>query len=163
MDFRPNVDAVLWFVQKVLPLVQAEMPEVRFVVVGQRPHRRLDALRDDPSVTLTGRVEDTRPYITDAAVYVVPLRMGGGTRFKILEAMAMGKPVVSTRLGAEGFPVTHGRDLLLADTPADFAAAVVGLLRSPEQQAELVRAGRAFVEQQYDWRVIVPKVEAVYG
>jgi glycosyltransferase involved in cell wall biosynthesis len=153
---------VLWFVQKVLPLVQTEIPEVHFIVVGQRPHRRLDVLRDDPSVTLTGWVEDTRPYITEAAVYVVPLRMGGGTRFKILEAMAMGKPVVSTRLGAEGFPVTHGRDLLLADTPTDFAAAVVSLLRSPEQQARLIRAGRAFVEQQYDWGVIVPKVEAVY-
>jgi sugar transferase (PEP-CTERM/EpsH1 system associated) len=162
MDFRPNVDAVLWFAREVLPRIQKEVPEVSFVIVGQRPHRRLDVLRDDPAVTLTGLVEDTRPYIADAAVYVVPLRMGGGTRFKLLEAMAMGRPVVSTRLGAEGFPVTHGRELLLADTPADFATAVTALVRSRERRAELVRAGRAFVERRYDWRAIVPRVEAVY-
>ena len=162
MDFRPNVDAVLWFARKVLERVRAEVPEACFVVVGQRPHRRLDRLRDDPAVRLTGWVEDTRPYIAQAAVYVAPLRMGGGTRLKLLEAMAMGKAVVATRLGAEGYPVTDGRELLLADTPADFAAAVVALLHAPERRAELGRAARAFVEQRYDWRVIVPRMEAVY-
>ncbi len=165
MDFRPNVDAVLWFARKVLPRVRAEVPEARFVVVGQRPHRRLDGLRGDPAVTLTGWVEDVRPYIAGAAVYVAPLRMGGGTRLKLLEAMAMGRPVVATRLGAEGYPVTDGRELLLADTPADFAAAVVALLRAPEQEgrrAELGQIARSFVEQRYDWRVIVPRVEAIY-
>jgi sugar transferase (PEP-CTERM/EpsH1 system associated) len=162
MDFRPNVDAVLWFTRKVLPGVQAEVPEVHFFVVGQRPHRWLDGLRGDPAVTLTGWVEDARPYIAQAAVYVAPLRIGGGTRLKLLEAMATGKPVVATRLGAEGYPVTHGRELLLADTPVDFAAAVVALLRAPERRAELGRVARAFVEQHYDWRTIVPRVEAAY-
>jgi sugar transferase (PEP-CTERM/EpsH1 system associated) len=162
MDFRPNVDAVLWFARKVLPGVQAEVPEAHFFVVGQRPHRWLDGLRSDPAVTLTGWVEDARPYIAQAAVYVAPLRIGGGTRLKLLEAMATGKPVVATRLGAEGYPVTHGRELLLADTPADFAAAVVALLRAPERRAELGRVARAFVEQHYDWRTIVPRVEAAY-
>ncbi len=162
MDFRPNVDAVLWFAREVLPRVRAEIPEAHFVVVGQRPHRRLDALRGDTAVTLTGWVEDTRPYIAQAAVYVAPLRIGGGTRLKLLEAMAMGKPVVATRLGAEGYPVRDGCELLLADTPADFAAAVVNLLHTPERGAELGRAARAFVEERYDWRVIVPRVEAVY-
>jgi len=162
MDFRPNVDAVLWFARKVLPGVQAEVPGVHFFVVGQRPHRWLDGLRGDPAITLTGWVEDARPYIAQAAVYVAPLRIGGGTRLKLLEAMAMGKPVVATRLGAEGYPVTHGRELLLADTPVDFAAAVVALLRAPERRTELGRVARAFVEQQYDWRAIVPRVEAAY-
>jgi sugar transferase (PEP-CTERM/EpsH1 system associated) len=162
MDFRPNVDAVLWFARKVLPGVQAEVPEAHFFVVGQRPHRWLDGLRSDPAVTLTGWVEDARPYIAQAAVYVAPLRIGGGTRLKLLEAMATGKPVVATRLGAEGYSVTHGRELLLADTPADFAAAVVALLRAPERRAELGRVARAFVEQHYDWRTIVPRVEAAY-
>jgi sugar transferase (PEP-CTERM/EpsH1 system associated) len=162
MDFRPNVDAVLWFARKVLPGVQAEVPEAHFFVVGQRPHRWLDGLRSDPAVTLTGWVEDARPYIAQAAVYVAPLRIGGGTRLKLLEAMATGKPVVATRLGAEGYPVTHGRELLLADTPVDFAAAVVALLRAPERRAELGRVARAFVEQHYDWRTIVPRVEAAY-
>jgi sugar transferase (PEP-CTERM/EpsH1 system associated) len=163
MDFRPNVDAALWFAQKVLPLIRAESPDVHFYVVGQRPHRRLDALRDDPAITLTGWVEDARPYIAQAAVYVAPLRIGGGTRLKLLEAMATGKPVVATRLGAEGYPVTDGRELLLADTPSAFAAAVLTLLRDPQRQVELGQAGRAFVERQYDWRVIVPRLEAVYG
>ena len=162
MDFRPNVDAVLWFAQKVLPQVQAQVPQVHFFVVGQRSHRRLDGLRGDPAVTLTGWVEDVRPYIAQAAVYVAPLRIGGGTRLKLLEAMAMGKAVVATRLGAEGYPVTHGRELLLADTPADFAAAVVALLRAPRRRLELGRVARAFVEQWYDWGIIVPRVEAVY-
>jgi sugar transferase (PEP-CTERM/EpsH1 system associated) len=162
MDFRPNVDAVLWFARKALPGVRAEVPEAHFFVVGQRPHRWLDGLRGDPAVTLTGWVEDARPYIAQAAVYVAPLRIGGGTRLKLLEAMATGKPVVATRLGAEGYPVTHGRELLLADTPVDFAAAVVALLRAPERRAELGRVARAFVEQHYDWRTIVPRVEAAY-
>jgi glycosyltransferase involved in cell wall biosynthesis len=162
MDFRPNVDAVLWFAREVLPRIRARVADVRFTAVGQRPHRWLAGLRDDPAVTLTGFVEDTRPYIADAAVYVVPLRMGGGTRFKMLEALAMGKAVVSTTLGAEGFPVTHGQELLLADEPEDFAEAVAALLGAPERRTELGQAGRAFVEARYDWRVIVPLVEKVY-
>jgi glycosyltransferase involved in cell wall biosynthesis len=162
MDFRPNVDAVLWFAREVLHKIGAQVADVRFLAVGQRPHRRLDVLRGNPAVELTGFVDDPRPYIADAAVYVVPLRMGGGTRFKILEALAMGKPVVSTTLGAEGFPVMHGRELLLADDPDAFAEAVVSLLNEPGRGAKLGQAGRAFVEARYDWRVIVPLVEAAY-
>jgi glycosyltransferase involved in cell wall biosynthesis len=162
MDFRPNVDAVLWFAREVLPRIRTQVEDACFFAVGQRPHRRLDVLRDDPAVTLTGFVEDTRSYIAEAAVYVVPLRMGGGTRFKILEALAMGKGVVSTTLGAEGFPVTRGKELLLADEAKDFARAVVSLLNAPEKRALLGRAGRAFVGARYDWRAIVPLVEAAY-
>lgn len=163
MDFRPNVDAVLWFVRDVLPRIQAEVPDARFLAVGQRPHRRLDVLRGNRAVTLTGWVADTRPYVAGAAVVVVPLRVGGGTRFKLLEAMALGKAIVATRLGAEGYPVTDGRELLLADSPADFAGAVVSLLRDPQRREALGHAARAFVEEYYDWRVIVPHVEAVYA
>jgi sugar transferase (PEP-CTERM/EpsH1 system associated) len=163
MDFRPNVDAVLWFARQVLPHISAAVPDVRFIIVGQRPHRRLDPLRENPAVTLTGWVEDPRPYIAEATVYVAPLRMGGGTRLKLLEAMSMSKPMVATRLGAEGYPVTDGRELLLADTPTDFAAAVVSLLQAPARRTELGQVARAFVERRYDWRVIVPQVEAVYS
>jgi glycosyltransferase involved in cell wall biosynthesis len=163
MDFRPNVDAVLWFTKEVWPLIKAEVPDVHFSVVGQRPHRRLDPLREDRSVTLTGWVEDVRPYIADAAVYVAPLRMGGGTRLKLLEAMAMGKPVVATSLGAEGYPVADERELILADTPTQFAQAVVALLHSPVRRAELGHNARVFVERRYDWRVIVPWLEKVYA
>ena len=162
MGFRPNVDAVLWFTRQVLPLVRARVPDVRFFVVGQQPHRRLDGLRSHPAVVVTGWVEDVHPYIAQAAVFVAPLRIGGGTRLKLLEAMAMRKAVVATRLGAEGYPLRDGRELLLADTPADFASATVALLHDSEQRAQLGLAARAFVEEYYDWRVIVPRVEAVY-
>ncbi len=162
MDFRPNVDAVLWFVRRVLPLVQSKVPDVHLHVVGQRPHRRLEPLKANPTVTLTGWVDDVRPYIARADLYVAPLRMGGGTRLKLLEAMAMGKAVIATRLGAEGYPVTDGRELILADAPQDIAAEIVSLLRSPAQRAALGRRARAFVEDRYDWRAIVPLVEAVY-
>lgn len=162
MDFRPNVDAALWFALEVLPLVRQEEPDAHFVIVGQKPHRRLDVLRDRADVMLTGTVEDTRPYIAGAAIYVVPLRMGGGTRFKILEAAAMSRAIVSTSLGCEGFPVENGRELVIADSPRQFADAVVALLRDSSRRAELGAAARAFV-QAYDWKNIIPRLEAVYG
>jgi glycosyltransferase involved in cell wall biosynthesis len=161
MDFRPNVDAVLWFAQEVLPLIRQEEPAARFVVVGHKPHRRLNVLRDHPEAILTGAVVDTRPYIAGAALYVVPLRMGGGTRFKILEAAAMSKAMVSTAMGCDGFPVQSGRELVIADSPREFAQAVIDLLRNPAYRAELGGRAREFVEA-YDWNQIIPKVEAAY-
>lgn len=158
MDFRPNVDAVLWFAQEVLPLITARVPDAKFVIVGQRPHARLDVLRAHPSITITGGVDDTRPYITGASVYVIPLRMGGGTRFKLLEALALQAPCVSTTLGVEGFPVTADRELMLADEATTFADAVVALMQHPERGQALGQVGRLFAEQ-YDWRHIVPQLE----
>jgi glycosyltransferase involved in cell wall biosynthesis len=109
---------------------------------------------------ITGGVEDTRPYITGASVYVIPLRMGGGTRFKLLEALALHAPCVSTTLGAEGFEVVSGRELVLADDAASFAQATVDLIRRPEQGQTLGAVGRSFAEK-YDWRHIVPKLEVL--
>jgi glycosyltransferase involved in cell wall biosynthesis len=162
MDFRPNVDAALWFVREILPRIRATRPEVQFVIVGQKPVERLLRLNGQNGVVVTGAVEDVRPFIAGAAVYVAPLRMGGGTRFKLLEAMALARPIVSTTLGAEGFAVASGRELLLADSPADFAAAVLSLLADPARAATLGQAGRAFVQTRYDWSAIIPKLEAVY-
>ncbi|MBN1954743.1 MAG: glycosyltransferase [Anaerolineae bacterium] len=162
MDYRPNVDAVLWFARRVLPAVRRVVPQAHLWVVGQRPHRRLEPLRGDPGVTLSGRVDVIQPYIAGAAVYVAPLRMGGGTRLKLLEALAMERAVVATRLGAEGFPLTDGRELVLADDPQTFAAAVIGLLQEPERRAMLGRAGRAFVAGRYDWRALIPRLEQAY-
>jgi sugar transferase (PEP-CTERM/EpsH1 system associated) len=162
MDFRPNVDAVLWFTQEVFPLIRQESPETRLWVVGKNPHPRLAPLAGDPAVVLTGWVEDVRPYIAGAGVYVVPLRIGGGTRLKVLEAMAMGKAIVSTALGCEGFDLVPGQELVVADTPAEFDAAVLALLRDPERRARLGRAGRRFAGSRYDWRVIAPQLERVY-
>ncbi len=162
MDFRPNVDAVLWFAREVLPLIKRDVPDAHFVIVGQRPHARLAELRADASIVITGGVDDTRPYITGASVYVIPLRMGGGTRFKLLEALALQSPCVSTTLGAEGFEVVSGQELLLADDAAVFAQATVDLIRQPERGRALGAVGRSFAEK-YDWRYIVPKLRKIHN
>ncbi len=167
MDYRPNIDAALWFGHEVLPLITARAPHARFQVVGMNPHPRLDALRAHPAVEITGAVDDTRPFIRQGAVYIIPMRVGGGTRFKALEAMAMARPIVSTTLGIEGFPVADGRELLLADTPDAFAAAVLRLLDGSaaglEQRRRLGAAARAFVEDAYGWDAIAPRLAAVHS
>jgi polysaccharide biosynthesis protein PslH len=162
MDYRPNVDAVLWFVDEVLPLIIQQAPDAHFYVVGQQPHARLARLAEHPAVTLTGRVPDVRPYIAGATAYVVPLRIGGGTRLKVLEAMAMGRPIVSTRLGCDGFAFADGQEVAFADDPASFAASVLALLRDPCAAAELGRRGRQHVEAELGWDAIVPRLEALY-
>lgn len=163
MDFRPNVDAMLWFGRHVLPLIQAERPGVTVAIVGRRPHPRLDVLRQLPGVTITGYVPDVRPYIAGATVYIAPLRVGGGTRLKLLEAMTMGKPIVSTTVGAEGFPVVNGQELLLADTPEAFARAVLDLLDNPTRRLQLGRAGQAFARANYGWDSLIPHMEKIYA
>jgi sugar transferase (PEP-CTERM/EpsH1 system associated) len=162
MDFRPNIDAALWFGQQVLPLIQKERPGTTFAIVGQRPHPRLDVLRARPGVIITGSVDDIRPYIAGATVYVAPLRVGGGTRLKLLEAMAMGKAIVSTSLGAEGFPVADGQELILADEPLAFARAVLQLLNDRERRAKLGRSGQTLAQVNYSWDVLVPRLEKVF-
>jgi glycosyltransferase involved in cell wall biosynthesis len=162
MDFRPNVDAVLWFADHVLPLIQAVMPDVHFYVVGQRPHQRLDPLQGRTGITVTGWVPETRPYIAGADVYVIPLRSGGGTRLKVLEAAAMRRPIVSTTMGCDGFPVTSGCEVLLADEPQAFAEHVLGLLTQPQRGASLARNAFQFAAG-YDWGRILPRVEAAYA
>ncbi len=163
MDYRPNVDAVLWFMAEVWPRVRAEAPRARCLIVGQRPTPAVQALGRQAGCAVTGAVEDTRPFIAEASVYIAPLRQGGGTRFKLLEALALGRPVVSTTLGAEGFPVTAGRELLIADSAADFARAVLRLMADQALAQQVGSAGRAFVRARYDWRVIVPALERVYA
>jgi glycosyltransferase involved in cell wall biosynthesis len=162
MDFRPNVDAVLWFAETVLPQIRRESPDTRFWIVGKDPHPRLAPLAADPGIVVTGWVEDVRPYIAAAALYVIPLRIGGGTRLKVLEAMGMGQAIVSTTLGCEGFDLTPDQELSIADTPDQFAAAVLALLRDPERRARMGRTARQYASSRYDWRMIVPLLEQVY-
>lgn len=162
MDFRPNIDAALWFGRQVFPLIQAKRPETTFAIVGQRPHRRLDVLRDNPSITITGYVDDVRPYLAGTTIYVAPLRVGGGTRLKLLEAMAVGKAIVTTTVGAEGFPVVNGQELVLADEPEMFAHEVLSLLDDPSRRAKLAEAGKAFAQANYGWDVLIPQLEKLY-
>jgi glycosyltransferase involved in cell wall biosynthesis len=161
MDYRPNVDAVLWFTEAVWPLILEQRPQTTWAIVGQRPHHRLEPLRKIAGITLTGSVPRIQPYIAGASIYIAPLRIGSGTRLKLIEAMATGKAIVSTTVGAEGFPVENGKNILLADTPADQAAAILHLLRDPEGRERLGSAARAFVGR-YDWRQTVDLLEAFY-
>ncbi len=162
MDFRPNVDAVVWFCQEVFPLVRSRIPDAVFYIVGQKPKAQVQALASLPGIVVTGAVDDVRPFLWKAALCVVPLRVGGGTRFKILEALACGTPVVSTRLGAEGIPLGDGEHALLADSPADLAAAVVSLLLDPARAASLAVKGRNMVVAGYEWSVLAKRLLSFY-
>lgn len=160
LDYRPNVDAALWFADAVWPLIRRERPHATAAIVGQKPHPRLERLRQIPGLQLTGWVPDVQPYLRGAGVVALPLRMGGGTRLKLIEALAAGRPIVSTTVGAAGFPVQDGVHLRLADDPAAFAAAVLHLLGDPVAAHTLAARGRAFAAQ-YDWRVVTPRFETV--
>jgi sugar transferase (PEP-CTERM/EpsH1 system associated) len=159
MDWLPNEDAMLFFCREVLPLIRSEEPGMKVTIVGRTPTAAVKKLADEAGVRVTGRVDDVRPYMKDAAVYIVPLRIGGGTRLKIFEAMAMGKAVVSTTVGAEGLPVTDGEHVILADDPATFARAVVHLMRDVERRRRIEAAARALVVERYDWSAVAGELE----
>jgi sugar transferase (PEP-CTERM/EpsH1 system associated) len=161
MDFRPNVDAVNWFAGEVWPLILAQKPEARFYIVGRRPTPAVVALQNRSGIEVTGTVPDARPYVRRSALYIVPMRMGGGVRFKVLEAMALGKAIVTTRMGADGIDLTAGQEALVADTAQDFAGQVVALLNDPARRQALALHGRRFVEENFDWRKITPLLDDV--
>jgi len=162
MDWLPNEDAMQYFIREVLPLVRKEIPNVTLTVVGRNPYASLVELsKSDQSIVVTGRVDDVRPYIEKAAVYVVPIRIGGGTRLKIYEAMSMGKPVVSTTVGAEGLPVTNNQELVLADSTTEFAAALVRVLRDSDWAAELGGRAAKLVREKFGWRGVAESFAAL--
>jgi polysaccharide biosynthesis protein PslH len=160
MDWYPNEDAVLHMIDAILPAIRAEVPDVSLTVVGRNPSARLVEAAARAGVRVTGTVSDVRPFVAEGAVSIVPLRVGGGTRLKIFEALAMGKAVVSTSIGAEGLPLTAGEHYLAADEPAEFARAVVGLLRDGDRRRRLGEAGRQLVEARYSWAETARAFEA---
>lgn len=162
MSYRPNQDAVAYFAREILPIILKDRPDVMFTVVGKEAPASLLALAG-PNIRFTGRVPDTRPYLSRAAAVVVPLRAGSGTRLKILEALAMGKGIVSTSIGCEGLDVTSGGDLVVADDPEAFAQAVVRLVDHPDEAAELGRRGRELVERSYGWPAAALVLEQFYA
>lgn len=162
MDWNANEDGVGYFVRDILPRIRRDVPDATFWVVGRNPSARLKALdSQQDGVRITGTVDDIRPYLNRGSVYVVPLRVGSGTRLKIFEAMAAGKAIVSTTIGAEGLPVTDEENIVLADDPDRFADRVVSLLRDRARRRTLGNAARQLVEERYSWKAAASHCNAI--
>lgn len=151
MSYDPNVDAVLYFHEEIWPFIKAQIPSAKFYIVGSNPKRSITALAADPSVTVTGFVEDMRPYLHRAEVAVDPLRIGAGLQNKILEGMAVGLPMVVTPIANEGIHASEGRDLLVAQSPETFADCVIRLLQDPDHRQQIGQAARKFIVQNWTW------------
>jgi glycosyltransferase involved in cell wall biosynthesis len=163
MSFRPNVTAVLHFYHTILPLIRREMPNVRFVIAGRDPAPPIVALAADPLVTITGFVDDMRPWLARASLVICPMIMGSGIKNKVLEALAMARPVVATALGVEALEVTRGHELAIADTAETFAAATLALLRDSAARRRMGVAGRELVLRRYTWDACAASYDAIYS
>src|SRR5687767_8496813 len=161
MDWHPNEDAVIYFGESILPKIREQVPHASFAIVGRNPTQKLRDAAERLGMIVTGTVDDVRPYLDEASVYVVPLRAGSGTRMKIFEALAMAKPVVSTTVGAEGLALTDQKEFIAADDPDDFAASVVRLLHDEARRHELGEAGRTLVVERYSWNQVAREFEAL--
>ncbi len=162
MSYAPNADGAVWFCRHVLPRLRCMLAGIQVWIVGASPPPEVVQL-DGDGVHVTGRVEDVLPYYERSMVTVVPLRAGGGTRLKILEAMALGRPVISTSVGCEGLDVVDGRHLLIADSPATFAELTVNVLTNPTLYRRITSEARELVVARYDWDVIADTLMQVYG
>jgi glycosyltransferase involved in cell wall biosynthesis len=160
LDWFPNEDAILYFLDEILPAIRAAVPDVSCTFVGRNPTERLKVATTAAGVSLTGTVDDVRPYVQKSAVFIVPLRIGSGTRLKIFEALAMGRAVVSTTVGAEGLGLEDKKHFLRADTPSEFVHAVSSLMRDPARRDALGRAARELVETHYSWPQVTHHFEA---
>jgi len=163
MDYPPNVDAACWLCNEILPALQRNHADLAVRIIGKNPSPQVLELAKRRGVEVTGTVSDIRPHVAGALALVVPLRSGGGTRLKILEAMAMARPVIATSVGAEGLEVTPGKDILIADDVQQFVERVEFLMRSTEAPASLGTAGRRLVLEKYDWRKCLSGLEDLYG
>jgi glycosyltransferase involved in cell wall biosynthesis len=161
MHYRPNIDGALYFVNEIFPLILASRPEMVFYIVGAGATDELKRLAG-PNVVVTDTVPDVRPYVHEAAAFVVPLRMGGGTRLKVLEGLSMEKAVVSTSVGCEGIDVVHGEHLLVADDPRTFADAVLKVTSDDDLARRLGKQGRMLTEGHYKWEAVVDRLETFY-
>jgi glycosyltransferase involved in cell wall biosynthesis len=163
LNYGPNRDGIRWFCRDIWPMIHSARPDARLEIVGIDPPPDVMALSELPGVEVTGFVPDIRPTLWTATLSIAPLRWGGGTRLKILEALAAGCPTVSTSAGAEGLDLEDGKEILIADTGDELARAVIGLLQYPDKWAELSAAGQLSVAAKYDWSVIARQLEKAYA
>lgn len=161
MDYRPNIDAVVWFCDEILPLVQTEIPGANFTICGSRPAQAVRRLAKRRGVTVTGWVPDARPYLDRAEIFVAPLRMGRGVQNKLLEALAMGLPCVASMAAWCGTVIADGDGMLATDEPMEFARHVTGLLQDRTRRAEMSRKARAAAEANYRWEVQLARLDEV--
>jgi polysaccharide biosynthesis protein PslH len=162
MLYYPNTDGIVHFANEVFPIIRARVPKAELYIVGQAPPARVRKLAG-ADIVVTGFVPDIKEYYLQSAVAIAPIRFGAGTLNKILEPMALGIPVVSTPIGVEGLPVSSGRDLLVAESTADFAQAVVRLLEDPDLRQRIADSGQSIVRKLYDWKVIAGQLESYYS
>ncbi len=162
MGYLPNDDGMLYFLQNIYPILQKKIPDLTIYIVGMSPTRELLSYRSD-NIIVTGKVDDVRPWVQKASAYIVPLRMGSGTRLKVLEALAMKKPVITTTLGCEGIDVKHNDSVLIADTPDDFADATLRVLRDKQLRNRLIQNGYQLVQEKYEWSVVGESLIKVYN
>ena len=163
MDSEANHDGAMFFLEQIYPIIKASVPGATLFLVGRNPRQELKSFDQRDGISVTGEVPDVRHYYEQASVAVVPLRSGGGTRLKILEAMALGIPVVSTTVGCEGLQVQNGKHLVVVDDPKLFAAAVIEQFANDLASQSLVRASRKVVEERYDWRTIAAQQDRLYS
>lgn len=159
--YFPNVDAVMYFAQQILPRIVAQRPDFRLVLLGKEPTPEIQALGGE-HITVTGLVDDTRPYLQSSGMFVCPLRTGSGTRFKLLEALASGCPVISTNIGAEGLEAVDGTHMLLRDESQTFADAVIALMDDPARAQRIGQTGRAWVVENYAWQRSAQMISGTY-
>lgn len=161
MDYRPNQDAIIWFCREILPVVRKTYPQIELWIVGKNTSDDIYGLADDHT-HVTGMVPEVSPYYRNTYISIVPLRAGGGTRLKILESMALGRPVVSTTIGCEGIEASDGEEIFIADSPSAFAEKIDRLIQNQETYNQIAFKARKFVENTYDWDIIVRDLELFY-
>lgn len=163
MDYRPNHDAMMWFKQQILPRVRSKLGNVQLWIVGLNPPTDIQQWHDGENIVVTGAVDDIRPYYAMADIFICPLRIGGGTRLKLVEAMAMRRPVVTTRVGAQGLAMEHKQHVRYADDASQFAKEVVDLLKNPAQSHAMASQGHDFVKKNYCWSVLARRLDNYLG
>ena len=164
LHYPPNAQGVLWFAEHAFPQILAAQPDALLTVIGKQPPEALRSLGIPArNLEITGYVDDPKPYLAETAAFVVPLLAGGGMRVKIIDGWSWGLPIVSTRIGAEGIEAVDGVNMLLADTSADFATAVIALLTDPAQNAKIAAGGRQWAVERYNWRTVYRGWDRIYG